>query len=69
MLKHGFTMPYEFIGVKGLAPELLWGYMVIKIIDSTHIKAAHVELARWKLPPHKVYADLFNLVKDKGTLL
>jgi len=54
MVKRGFQYPYQMVGKRDWEPALQWGYL-----------AAHVLLVRWTLPPHKVYADLLGLVKDK----
>lgn len=47
-------MPYEFIGKKDWEPKLQWGYLL-----------AHVDLVRFKLPPHQVYTDLLKIVSKK----
>lgn len=54
MVKRGFRMQYELIGYTDWGPELQWGYW-----------ATHINEVRFLTPPHSVYEQLLDIVKEK----
>jgi NAD-dependent SIR2 family protein deacetylase len=55
MTRRGFRSQYDLIGYQGWSEGLKWGYL-----------AAHVDAVRFQTPPHPVYTELLNLVKQKN---